>query len=496
MPKSLVITVGPIPAKLDSVKLITNKFKGGLALKTAKALQKTHQVTILAHESTTIAPDGFDPETKIVRVEDVMDCYEKLRIIEADTYVLAGAVANLMPLKPWKGKFPSHNYKVGEEFQITFTIAPRAIDKIRRWHPGATLIGYKLFDGTKAELIAAGKETLRESKAHVVFCNHPSWAKEKKIALTQDGAVMDMSFDDHIALIEKVSLLAWYKTDANGAEWMNPQKETLTNLVEALGTPEGNLLLGCAAYRHGAGFITTARGKSNASQHVFVEHVDHENRIVTASGKATLNAPTLARIFDLHPKLSWILHGHQLLADHPTFGYEFPGSVEESKCVQNSCLRNHLGQSYHIFNILHHGFYAGFETLEQAWNFTALLKTGGVPEVKKPTVQSPPEPLPLFDLMSGHPSSIPSILENPLQGLTYGTIIGIKYADESLLKLDTAKGRNNKWEGSISTQDGRPMAKTPPIFTSKDEALQHLNLIIETAKVYDPKRPSTAPDAV
>ena len=34
--KKVVISAGPIPAQLDPVKFITNKFKGGLALKTAE----------------------------------------------------------------------------------------------------------------------------------------------------------------------------------------------------------------------------------------------------------------------------------------------------------------------------------------------------------------------------------------------------------------------------------------------------------------------------
>ena len=32
---NVLMSVGPIPSKLDSVKFITNRFKGGLALKTA-----------------------------------------------------------------------------------------------------------------------------------------------------------------------------------------------------------------------------------------------------------------------------------------------------------------------------------------------------------------------------------------------------------------------------------------------------------------------------
>jgi phosphopantothenoylcysteine synthetase/decarboxylase len=38
MCKKVLITVGPIPSRIDSVKYITNRFKGGLAMKAANKL--------------------------------------------------------------------------------------------------------------------------------------------------------------------------------------------------------------------------------------------------------------------------------------------------------------------------------------------------------------------------------------------------------------------------------------------------------------------------
>ena len=46
--KKVLISVGPIPARLDSVKFITNRFKGGLAFKTAyHLLNKGYDTTII-----------------------------------------------------------------------------------------------------------------------------------------------------------------------------------------------------------------------------------------------------------------------------------------------------------------------------------------------------------------------------------------------------------------------------------------------------------------
>jgi len=475
--KSLLITVGPIPAKLDSVKLITNKFKGGLALKTAEALQSSHRITILAHTSTDIPKDKLAPETTVIRIEDVMDCYEKLRTIEADTYVLAGAVANLMPVNPWKGKFPSHNYKVGDTFNIPFTIAPRAINQIRKWHPNATLIGYKLFDGTDEELLAAGHETLRESGAHVVFCNHPAWAKTKKIALTQDGARIEMSFDKHIAFIARASQLEWYRTKATGSEWSNPQKKELSQLVTSLGTPDGKLLLGCAAYRHGAGFITTARGKSNPSQHVWVENVDHEAKLITATGKATLNAPTLARMFATFPDAQWILHGHQQIPDISTKLYAFPGTTEEASLGENQ-----------NFNVEHHGYYRAFNSLQEALDFLAPPKwdivNGKCTKWDKPAEKTEAANL-------AHKTDI-----GFRANLSFGALRAIQLAGPSDLTISATLEQNGKYSGNILPAFGpdcRAIYSTDPLFDTAQQATDSAKAILETTRAQTQKHAPVTP---
>ena len=57
--RKVVISCGPIPARLDSVKFITNRFKGGLAFKTAEHLisQKKYDVTIVKWKHTPL-PDS------------------------------------------------------------------------------------------------------------------------------------------------------------------------------------------------------------------------------------------------------------------------------------------------------------------------------------------------------------------------------------------------------------------------------------------------------
>lgn len=358
--KKILISCGPIPGQLDSVKVITNKFKGGLALLTAKLLSQDFDVEIVKWRGT-----DFDTTLPVHNISDVYDYYEKMKAFKADAYILAGAVANLVPALPlpWgSGKFPSHNYKEGDKFNIEFTIAPRIIDKIKEWHPQATLIGYKLFDGTEEEIMHAAWETLTGSRSNVVFANHPATAKSEKIAVMPDGTHIKMSFNDHIDFIKRVINLDWYRTDQVPTIEYNRSKEPIAReFMSKIAVEKEGYTFGTVAARTNDGFMTTTRGKRNDG-YCYVDHVDHAARIVYATEKATLNAPVLDLLFEQHPETNWVLHGHKQLMDAMTFPYAFSGTTEESASVRNAPGK---------FNIQNHGYYICFKEEEHVRQWLA-----------------------------------------------------------------------------------------------------------------------------
>lgn len=132
--KRVLVTCGPIPARVDSVKYLTNMFKGGLAFKTAAWLSgnKDFEVSVLCWKYTKI-PDNMPQEIRVDTVNDVFEYYDWITANAGnfDAFIMAAAVANLTPVHPYEGKFPSHNYKPGDEFDIRFMIVPRAIDAIK-----------------------------------------------------------------------------------------------------------------------------------------------------------------------------------------------------------------------------------------------------------------------------------------------------------------------------------------------------------------------------
>lgn len=340
--KKVVISCGPIPARLDSVKFITNRFKGGLAFRTAGYLtEQGHEVTVVAWTFTTI-PDNIRMTAKeIVQVNDIFEYYDWFvaHAKDYDAFVMAAAVANLTPVSPYEGKFPSHNYKAGDKFDIEFMIAPRAIDAINQLNPRACLIGYKLFDAqTDDELIEIARHTRADAKANIVFANTPKDAKSRKLAVTADNSVITCDFDKHLELIAQVIRAEYFRTEIRpltAQESNNPEILSAMALVEcfektfpSFGTvavPAGNF-----------GFATTARGHKAGP--VLVRSVDFEKHIVYASAKATLNAPTLSAF--IRPN-SITVHRHfedrpDLQADLDVAGvlcadkYLFPGTIEEA----------------------------------------------------------------------------------------------------------------------------------------------------------------------
>lgn len=354
MKKKIVITAGPIPARLDSVKFLTNRFKGGLALKTANYLHSMgHDVTIVAWAHTEL-----NTTLPVVKINDVVDYYNKVLEIEADAYILAAAVANLMPSNTYEGKFPSHNYQVGDRFNIEFEIAPRVIDEIKNKYPRSALIGYKLYDGDDESLIKAGKKTLFDSKANVVFANHPAWAKNRKIVLTQDGAIFDTDFDGHCQLIHKLVSSNFYSTKIEDVKFdLNEDDNFVINNYPKY--ESDGRVYGTFAIRKENGFITTTRGKkTSVDDFSFVKSVNHNTFEIVANKKATLNAPLLHKTFELNPDINILYHGHDLIGLNVHDEYEFAGSSGDLKFA--TYINNNKA-----IRLTNHGFLIGFSNIDE-----------------------------------------------------------------------------------------------------------------------------------
>ena len=347
VPKKILVTGGPVHAYLDAVKVVTNRFRGGLMASLAHNLHlKNCEVVYLTaikypvpdlHAIKIIYHDGFEDYKQLV-----------LELApQMDAVVLGAAVANLIPLHPIEGKFPSHNYKPGDVIPIDFTIAPRIIDEVKKVAPKTHLFGFKLLkDVSHEELVRSAYGVLIESKATAVFANDAS-NLDSICMITKERAEHPMKRRYIHEIISNFLTDEYYHTNSiPTAASSNLELRQLLNRFQPFWKPTAEeYIFGTVALRDSAGgFYTTTRGKNEINSQAHVFSVNHENRTVCSSDKATLNAPLLDYIFKTNPKINAIVHLHKQIDELHTLSYAPPGTIRDSiRDVKSS------------FNIENHG---------------------------------------------------------------------------------------------------------------------------------------------
>lgn len=372
--KRVLITGGPVHAKLDVVKTISNTFKGGMMAGLADRLSDAGaSVTYLCSEGSVqplnraqedlggnqvevVYHDGFhDYRAKVIEMAKNFDCV-----------ILGAAVVNLIPHESWASiydtkKFPSHDYKEGDIINVPFTIAPHVISEVKaKMKPGAHLIGFKLLKGVQhEELIRAAYLTLMESHATVVFANDRSDLKQK-FAVTKERAEVPVTFDEMTPFILRLmedeyywsAEMAWVQEGSGFEDAMNVVKNLIRGYAHGF-VEVGDMKFGSVAWRANRGFVTTARGKRETDELAYVVLVNHEVKAVTVlrnnggrTSKASLNAPLLARIFEMNQDVYGILHFHRQEPGLVTQRWAPPGTVRDT-----------MRDVRYPFNIEGHGCY-------------------------------------------------------------------------------------------------------------------------------------------
>ena len=335
----ILITGGPVHAKLDAVKIITNKFKGGLMCELVNNLADDDGVEI-----TYLTAKGSKLPTAVGNIiyHDGFKDYYSIVINLAPQYdavILGAAVANLIPMNPLEGKFPSHNYKVGDRIPIDFTIAPRVIDDVKHYAPKTHLFGFKLLSGVPHdELITAAYGVLLESHATAVFAND---AKDllQKYTVTKERGVHPMNMNQMVKFIKECVNDRYYTTKFSDTtepylrcihDWHVLVNKFASDFVE---TPEGYVFGTIAIKNPDGSFLTTSRGKRELDEKATVVNVNHmTHQVIAYNGqKASLNAPLLDWIFRTNPKVHAIVHTHKVDNTFPTQSYAIPGTVRDSQ---------------------------------------------------------------------------------------------------------------------------------------------------------------------
>lgn len=352
--KKILITGGPVHAYLDAVKIITNKFKGRLMAELAGELVGANTRVNYVYAPYIGAKEPMSSANLVTFEHKGFQDYERLVLelaTDMDAIILGAAVANLIPAKPFKGKFPSHNYKEGDIIPIDFTIAPRVINKVKKVAPKTHLFGFKLLSGVPhKELIRAAYEIVLDSGATAVFAND-----EKNLfqvfAVTKERGVHPLKRNELADWILEMINDEYYKTCFASERAVSIKARfKINNLIgryaSKFTTVENGIKFGTVAVRDSSGFLTTGRGKRELDDIVHVLCVNHVKKEVVVAGgsrKASLNAPLLARLFE-NPAVDQIVHYHEQEPKLPTAFYAPPGTVRNSERVNSGS-----------FNIAGHG---------------------------------------------------------------------------------------------------------------------------------------------
>lgn len=351
--KKILVTGGPVHAHLDAVKIITNRFKGGLMVSLAEQFISDEIKVVYLCAKGYQTPGPYKAQLEVIHHNGFDDYLKKVLELapEMDAVILGAAVANLLPLNPLKGKFPSHSYKPGDVIPIDFTIAPRVIDQVKDvMQKSAHLFGFKLLSGVPhEELVEAAYDVLVYSRATAVFANDAQ-DLQAVYAITKERAEHAMLRNNIVNFVKDCIKDVYYRTchtdfQADVAKATEILKKTIKMYKDKF-VRVGEHVFGTVAVRCEKGFVTTTRGKNEVEDFTYVWDVDHIHRIVNVSGKkATLNAPLIDWMFRHNPEAVKIVHLHkECLEDYPTYPYAPPGTRRDT---QRECCTS--------FNIKDHG---------------------------------------------------------------------------------------------------------------------------------------------
>jgi phosphopantothenoylcysteine decarboxylase / phosphopantothenate---cysteine ligase len=154
----VLVTGGPTPVPVDSVRRITNRFRGRLGAEIAADLH------LRGVETTLVLGDGGHqpPDWLWVRPAATFDEYregvlDELSSGDWSAAIFSAAVADYRPRQVLAGKTPSG----GALSTIELVPTEKVIDLVRRRHPDLYLVTFKYQEGmSHEELMAIGRERL------------------------------------------------------------------------------------------------------------------------------------------------------------------------------------------------------------------------------------------------------------------------------------------------------------------------------------------------
>jgi phosphopantothenoylcysteine decarboxylase/phosphopantothenate--cysteine ligase len=159
-----LITGGPTPVPLDSIRLLTNRFTGRLGATIAQELYLRGADICLIQGQSSFTPPPYLPQIGILSYADYQQqVFGYLEKQAPDFAIFSAAVADYQPEQMLAGKTPS-----GKELNLRLIPTAKVIEMVRENFPDLYMMTFKYQEGiSHAELMTIAQERLGKYQAVV-----------------------------------------------------------------------------------------------------------------------------------------------------------------------------------------------------------------------------------------------------------------------------------------------------------------------------------------
>ncbi len=212
--KSILVTGGPTPVRIDNVRRITNRFRGKLGVEITNELFLRGSDVVLIHGDGGFLPPAHLPFQVAKTYEDYREMVDQeLKSKEYNMGIFSAAVADYQPEKVADGKIPSG----GALKCIDLIPTAKVINEVREKFPTLSMITFKYQEKVSHdELITIAEKRLKQGDR----------------AIIANRGEETSSQGDHIA---------WLVSKGNPPQQMNGKKGIATAIADYLESIVKNL---------------------------------------------------------------------------------------------------------------------------------------------------------------------------------------------------------------------------------------------------------------
>jgi phosphopantothenoylcysteine decarboxylase/phosphopantothenate--cysteine ligase len=162
----ILVTGGPTPVPIDSVRRIVNRFTGQLGYEIAKELHLRGADAHLVIGGSSVQPPSWLPHTQVNTYDEYLaSVMNRLAKHPTRCGIFSAAVADYRPETVAPGKIPSG----GALKELKMIATKKVIDEVRRAHPELHMVTFKYQEGMAHDaLIELARERVKRGDKLVV----------------------------------------------------------------------------------------------------------------------------------------------------------------------------------------------------------------------------------------------------------------------------------------------------------------------------------------